>query len=81
MQHEEKDIGCNGKRLLIGDIELEVDFVWKPNDGKETNDGEETNNDIVTIVVGYAPYYTLISLQTFNIAPSKIDVIGNKQEM
>ena len=74
MKHEQKKIDCDGKRLMIGDIELEVDFIWTPS----KNEG---NDDIVTITVGYAPYYTLISLQTFNIPPNKINVGNIKQEM
>ena len=67
---------------MIGDIELEVDFMWNPSSTPSNPSQVEQDEDIVTVTVGYAPYYTLISLQTFSIPPNKLNLGDiNKQEM
>ncbi len=45
---------------MIGDLELEVDFTWIP--------GQDLH-ETATITVGYAPHYTTIWIQTFEIHP------------
>ena len=55
-------VKCDGKQILIQDLELQVDFTWTP-----PNSGDE----IATLTIGYAPFYTLISVQSFEIPPSK----------
>ena len=54
---------CDGKRLMIEDLELDVYFTWIPGD-----DLDET----ATITVGYAPHYTTIWIQEFAINPHEI---------
>eukprot|EP01084_Bolivina_argentea_P159325 277485_1 len=70
LHYEHKETGCDGKRIMISDIDIEVEFTWKPSNDK----------DIATLAVGFAPHYTLISVQNFNILPENID-LDQKQEM
>ena len=55
---------CDGKRLTIGEIEKDVDFVWRPDPN-----ALRASLEPVTITVAYAPHYTLVSIQTFTIPP------------
>merc|ERR1712154_173469 len=71
--YDEKMGECEGKRVLIGDIENEFELIWNPSN---------TKNDIAALTIGYAPFYTLISIQSFNILPATIEnVVNSKQEM
>ena len=58
---------------MIADLELEVDFTWIP---------EHDLRETATISIGYAPYYTTIWIQTFEIHPADQSHGGHsKQEM
>ena len=63
LEYDNEDTKCDGKQLFIHDLELQVDFTWFP---------PSTANGIVTLTVGYAPFYTLISVQSFQIRPKHI---------
>ena len=50
---------CSGTTLLVPDVMEEVEFRWKS--------GKFEENMPVVLTVGYAPYYTTVAVQSFNI--------------
>ena len=73
---DDTKVGCDGKQIIVSELDEEVDMIWNPD--------EENENDTATITVAYAPHYTLVSIQTFDIHPLTIqssNAENGKQEM
>ena len=63
---------CSGSTLLVADVMDEVEFRWKS--------GKFEENLPVILHVGYAPYYTTVSVQQFLI-PQLHPSLASKSEL